>query len=211
MTFVRTAALSVLALTVTSVAQAETPRSHAYRLCMADYATRVTPTSSNPTFWGLARKVCTNFAKNPNPNQLADFEAAYGTGGGSSAGEAAAAFLGGVVEGFADSYNPGGGSRGYSSRTHTVYSPHANYRSGSVSPTAHTSVATASTSYPVRPSQTVRTRSPIANRTASTTSSTSGTITAIRQPNGRLDPVYKKPPCLTTAQTGPTSYKCTNN
>src|SRR5262249_20722040 len=33
----------------------------------------------------------------------------------------------------------------------------------------------------------------------------------ITQPNGQKDPYYATPPCLTTRQTGPTSYECTGS
>ena len=157
---------------------------------MADYATKAT--GDIKFYMRLARKVCAQVAQNPNPNQLADWEARYDQGRNPEA-EAAASFLLGVATGFIGSYNPGGGGG-------SVVRGSAG-RSGSRVVTRGTTPATV---------RTVSTTSSTSVRT--TTSRSSGSpVGYITQPNGAKDPYYSKQPCATTAQTGPTSYKCTNN
>jgi hypothetical protein len=125
-------ALSALTVVLSPIktATAESFYAHAYRLCMTNYAHIVNPASNNAFFWRGARKVCADFAKHPNPNQLADFENTYDQNGTSSAGaDAAAAFLLGVASGFIGSYGGGGSDIGHgghmgASHFHEVHAAH---------------------------------------------------------------------------------------
>ena len=146
------------------------------------------------------RRVCSDWARHPNPDQLADFEQHFNGGGSSEAANAAASFMLGVVTGFIGSYNPGGGGGGA-------------VRGGTVRPGTRV-VSHGTTTY--RPagiaSSPVRT-TPVTTstvRTTTTTRSAGAPIGYITQPNGTKDPYYSKQPCATTKQTGPTSYECTN-
>jgi hypothetical protein len=116
--------------------------------------------------------------------------------------EAAGAFIGGFVSGFLGSYNPGSGR---------VTTGRTNFRTNNVRTThfnSQVNTGRVTTTQPVIRSSTTSTTT---RTTTSPRSTSNGTIDYITQPNGTKDPVYAKPPCETTQQTGPTSYKCTNN
>jgi hypothetical protein len=128
---------------------------------------------------------------------------------------AAGAFLSGFIGGFIDSYNPGGAGRVSSPRYHSAGAPRANFHVNTVHTQTSAPVHINNSQSTIRTSTvSTHTSSTPATRSSSSVSNSSqgsGPITSIRQPNGTLDPVYSKPPCLTTQRTGPTSYKCTNN
>ncbi len=198
--FALTALISLFSFSP-SEARAEGAYKHAYRLCMADYATKAT--GDIKFYMRLARKVCAQVAQNPNPNQLADWEARYDQGRNPEA-EAAASFLLGVATGFIGSYNPGGGGgsvvRGSAGRSGSRVVTHGT-----------TTVRTVNT---VSAPATVRTVPVTSSSSVGTTTnsrSSGAPVGYITQPNGAKDPYYSKQPCAKTAQTGPTSYKCTNN
>jgi len=201
LTIVCTAACIVSGI---QLARAESTYAHAYRLCMVDAGTRVNGDAAY--YWRLARNVCASFARHPNPNQLAEFESTYDNGG-SSAGSAAAAFLGGLVQG----YLSGGGPIAHGGSSRSV-SPHVSSRVVLPSHTEHLTVA------PVSPAPRLATAgpgtgtptSPSIRQTTSQRTASAGSPAGYITINGQRVPYYSRPPCLTTKQVGPTSYICTN-
>jgi hypothetical protein len=131
------------------------------------------------------------------------------------AAQAVGSFLLGFATGFAGSYSPPVHN---APRTYTP-----NRTAPRIASRPTTTIRTAprvvsrptNTTRPTNPTSPTSTRASPA-RTATQTratpsvSSGGGVVGHIRQPNGKLDAVYSKPPCATTAQTGPTSYNCTN-
>ena len=188
--------------------------SHKYQLCMAWYkdATGRDPPPSGygefGTFENWWRKEngklygpgCRQWAAHPNPNELAEFERAYGNHRKASVNnDAAAIIITGLASGFLGGMisNQGGGA----ARTPQAYSRQVGLRPTVRSP-ANQSLQT-----------TPRIGAPIVQRSGGLAGSQgrAGTpLGYIRGSNGQRIPYYRKRPCLTTVQTGLTSYACTN-
>lgn len=135
--------------------------------------------------------------------------------------DAAAAFIGGVIEGYLG--GSGGGGRTYQRSGPSRVSVRQTNNLAPVHIQRPISSPIPSISRSVTPVPTVASKIPSSSNSPSTlsqksqttsppqSSASAGTPAGYITINGKPIPYYSKPPCATTKQVGPTSYICTNN